>query len=779
MKVKRLIASVLCISTLISVFPKFEVLAEAEYILTMSNAEVKDSDENVLESGCTVIEGAELSVSFVQVSEDAKFVKWISETAVFDDETAEKTSFKMPSADTEISAEYVLPNGIQYEDSKITASKGGEAVNKAYAGDIITVTFHPEREETVFNGWRADGVTFEDPTSLTTTFVMPDAEVKLSALYTETYAISYDKEIISITTPTGEDKANVGDVIKVKYSEKDTQHDELEKWKSDQVTFEDNTAKETSFTMPEADVKISVSFNTLYGIKVTNGSSSVDKAKEGDKVTITAKGTSTQIFDEWIVPSSVKGIDKSKEVISFSMPKEDIELSASFIETKGFKGWQTIKGNTYYYKNGKKVVGWQYIDKKDYYFNQDGIMLTGLQKIKHANGNTYTYYFNKNGVLQRHWVWIGNAWYYFLDNGRMASGWLKDAGKWYFLNPDGKMVTGFKWIVDNTFYFDNSGAMATGWKWINNNWYYFRESGAMTTGWKYLNNKWYYLNSDGKMATGWKWIVDRWFYFENSGAMVTGWRWIVDRWFYFKSSGAMATGWLRLGNTYYLKSSGAMATGWMKIDNVWYYFKESGAMVTNGTYAINGKSYLFNANGQWIDDNWLNSRSTPYYIKVNRATNTITIYGQDYNNRWTIPVRTMYCSVGTDESPTPVGEYSIGTKRSWWKFNTVGFGRYVSGFCGDAYKFHSVGYWEEGDPSTLDKYAFNALGSSGSHGCVRLAAIDAWWIYQKCPIGTTVKVYEEYGNPGPLGWPTKYWVDTNDWRSGWDPTDPDPNNPWH
>ena len=54
---------------------------------------------------------------------------------------------------------------------------------------------------------------------------------------------------------------------------------------------------------------------------------------------------------------------------------------------------------------------------------------------------------------------------------------------------------------------------------------------------------------------------------------------------------------------------------------------------------------------------------------------------------------------------------------------------------------------------------------------------DAKWIYDNCPVGTKVTIYDSK-DPGPLGKPTPIRIDVNSPYRGWDPTDPDPRNPW-
>lgn len=54
----------------------------------------------------------------------------------------------------------------------------------------------------------------------------------------------------------------------------------------------------------------------------------------------------------------------------------------------------------------------------------------------------------------------------------------------------------------------------------------------------------------------------------------------------------------------------------------------------------------------------------PYYVKVNRLMNVVTVYGLDEDGRYTVPVRAMVCSVGTYNN-TPVGTYHTEEKYEW------------------------------------------------------------------------------------------------------------------
>lgn len=164
----------------------------------------------------------------------------------------------------------------------------------------------------------------------------------------------------------------------------------------------------------------------------------------------------------------------------------------------------------------------------------------------------------------------------------------------------------------------------------------------------------------------------------------------------------------------------------------------------------------------------------PYYIKVNRQANCVTIYKKDAAGNYTVPVKAMTCSVGLT-GETPLGVNKITARYKWRPLFGGTYGQYAVRFNGHIL-FHSVPYTKE-SKDALKEGQFNMLGQPASQGCVRLAAIDAKWIYDNCKNGTKVEVYDS-PDPGPLGKPAAYQISENSPFRGWDPTDPDAKNPW-
>ncbi len=161
-----------------------------------------------------------------------------------------------------------------------------------------------------------------------------------------------------------------------------------------------------------------------------------------------------------------------------------------------------------------------------------------------------------------------------------------------------------------------------------------------------------------------------------------------------------------------------------------------------------------------------------YSIKVNRQMNCVTVYTYDSKGKYTIPIRAMVCSCGLNGG-TILGDFKIYFQKEWNALLNDVYGHYVSGISGN-YLFHSVPYYST-DENKLETEEYNKLGSDGSLGCVRLAVADSKWIYENCPVGTPVTIYDD-SNPGPLGKPESMHI--ADLNNGWDPTDDNKNNPY-
>ncbi len=195
---------------------------------------------------------------------------------------------------------------------------------------------------------------------------------------------------------------------------------------------------------------------------------------------------------------------------------------------------------------------------------------------------------------------------------------------------------------------------------------------------------------------------------------------------YATADGRSYTGWGFDGdsNQYYF-NNGVAVTGWNVIDGYNIYFDESGV-------ALKDLSGVMGTPGS-------------YAIKVNKATRTMYILAKDASGNFTIPYKTLMVTVGDD---TPIGSFSIYEKYRWHFMHTDCYTQFLSRFKGH-YLLHSLLYTSP-DYNTMDAIYYNYMDDSMSGGCVRLRAVDCAWIYNNCPNGTTVTIYNDKWDKGPI-----------------------------
>lgn len=204
---------------------------------------------------------------------------------------------------------------------------------------------------------------------------------------------------------------------------------------------------------------------------------------------------------------------------------------------------------------------------------------------------------------------------------------------------------------------------------------------------------------------------------------------------------------------------------------------------TPGEYTVNVKAVDINGNSSeaqytlTIAEKPLipasKGNGKPYFIRINRALNTVTVYALDGSGGYE-PYTAFICSTGP---ATPLGTYSTFNKSRWRLLFGPCYGQYVTDIVGDIL-FHSVPYYTQYE-GNLEYNEYNKLGTAASMGCIRLCVRDALWIYNNCPIGTVVELYDDDESYGPLGRPESIYIDPESPNRGWDPTDPSADNPWN
>ena len=177
------------------------------------------------------------------------------------------------------------------------------------------------------------------------------------------------------------------------------------------------------------------------------------------------------------------------------------------------------------------------------------------------------------------------------------------------------------------------------------------------------------------------------------------------------------------------------------------------------------------------------SENGAYYVKVNKTLNVAVVYGKDENNKYTKIIKTFVVSTGGENTPNGVFK----TTDKVEKLSLVGgvWGHYTIRITGPIW-FHSVPYFSQPELgedglyhwNNLEYEEYNKLGQTASLGCVRLSTIDAKWLFDNLPWNTAVEIYESETLPEGVVKPNSIKIDVNSENKGWDPTDPDPANPW-
>ena len=242
---------------------------------------------------------------------------------------------------------------------------------------------------------------------------------------------------------------------------------------------------------------------------------------------------------------------------SAPVSRGNTDVSVSLEASHPINGWEYDQASDrwFYYRESVLVKGWLYTGGFWYWFDDEGVMAVGLTKCDDS-----VYFLNADdtasipyGAMRTGWVLSNDGWRFFGASGAMGKGWLLDGLNWYWLDPEtGVMVTGVALCGSSMYFFENSGVMATGWACDDGVWYYAAPSGELQGGWQYVWGAWYWLDPSTKaMATGLVNDGSNLYVMGASGAMQTGWAQSDGVWYHAARSGVLDVGWYWDGSHWY------------------------------------------------------------------------------------------------------------------------------------------------------------------------------------------------------------------------------------
>lgn len=334
------------------VMPNDAVDLTAEYVelyaLDVTYGKAYDENHNVVNEAAA---GDKITVEADEAKPDQIFTGWTATGVELDEK--QKTSFDMPNGPVTLKANYSYVH-----DQKVTVKYGteddAETEKTIYTpGNPVKITAKSRRsEDLVFDHWEVEqgtGVQLADEKAESTSFIMPESndEIVLVAHYEQLHKIT-----INDGTATGDkllemaDGKSVGAVkgaeITIKAAVKDNQV--FDSWTVEQgdVTLEDDTSEETTFTMGEEEVVITANYKNLHKITVhgDTGDEELDytkiiqNVKEGAEQEITANEIDGKRFDHWIVNSDDFTLtdDEANPLVIDAMPNSDLDLTAKYVD---------------------------------------------------------------------------------------------------------------------------------------------------------------------------------------------------------------------------------------------------------------------------------------------------------------------------------------------------------------------------------------------------------------------------------------------------------------
>ena len=234
--------------------------------------------------------------------------------------------------DAKANAVYITPKmyyTINSNDTAVIIKVDDTEAGKARPGQTIKA-WAPNKDGWEFENWEATGIDLGKQVNKNwITFKMPESNVTLNPTYKQYYTITSDDAAVIIKVDdVAADKALKGQTIKALAPNKKGYV--FENWAATGVDLGNQVNKNwITFEMPESKVTLNPQYAKLHAIKVVNGTANITSAKEGTKVTVTAKERPGYVFDHWEASDGVE-LTEDGLTAKFTMPDNDVTITATY-----------------------------------------------------------------------------------------------------------------------------------------------------------------------------------------------------------------------------------------------------------------------------------------------------------------------------------------------------------------------------------------------------------------------------------------------------------------
>ena len=236
-----------------------------------------------------------------------------------------KDAYTITDTGTHIEIQFTMPaNDVRlksvYEPISYTLTVDGKEEQRVFDEDV-TVTA-PEKDGFTFTGWEVTGLPADvDTTKATISFKMPANNVTLTPQYKKnTYTLTVDgkpelrtySEEVTFTAPEKEGHTFTG-------------------WEVTGLPADVDTTKATiTFKMPANNVTLTPQYKKNTYTLTVNGKP--EQRTAGEEVTLTARKPEGMTFKKWEIKKGLPAdaVDINSETINFTMPANDVEISAIY-----------------------------------------------------------------------------------------------------------------------------------------------------------------------------------------------------------------------------------------------------------------------------------------------------------------------------------------------------------------------------------------------------------------------------------------------------------------
>ena len=345
------------------------------YDLAVTGGTIVDENGDTGETTGIYLPGTEVTIQYTESDDITKQFKQWTYTGTAPEEpdggwqNSKKFTFKMPTGDVSLRAEYRETYRIFETAGVAEFFVDGKQVNQAPAGVRVTVKlvdgFNNDHRE--FDQWQPGvGTALVDPEEgwkhkPSFSFTMPEGDVELQAHTTSLYDVNVTHGTIvdeNGDTGTSQKIVKPGELVTVRAES--TEENPFLRWNSTgkaPVEPDDGwpdgdwqTSKEFTFKMPEGNVTLEAQRDQLYKVSINDSLGNVTIngeqrsslwVKEGDTVTVatTLKDGYWMEFEKWnstgTAPEEPEGgwteTNKSTSTtFTFKMPNGPVELTASW-----------------------------------------------------------------------------------------------------------------------------------------------------------------------------------------------------------------------------------------------------------------------------------------------------------------------------------------------------------------------------------------------------------------------------------------------------------------